>query len=325
MLEHGGNLTQAAKTYGIPLTSWLDLSTGINPQLYPVPSIPSQVWQRLPDANEALIAAACAYYGCQSLLPTAGSQAVIQVLPRLRPSCHIAMPKTMYQEHAHAWKNHGHTVTFFDELPDEKILKKTDVLLLCNPNNPTGKRYPKSQLLAWHAMLAARGAWLVIDEAFMDMTPAESLADYAHQEGLFVLRSLGKFFGLAGARIGFLIAHKSMLNAAKEIIGPWTVTGPSEFVATQALLDTNWQTNTRQQLATKRIALQALLKDHDFTLLGNTDLFQLASCKNAALMHQALAKQGVWTRLFENIPALRFGLPPDMQWHPLEDALKATR
>lgn len=322
MLEHGGNLRQATQQYGIPLASWLDLSTGINPNHYPIPDIPSKAWQSLPEDNDGLNEAACAYYGCQSLLPTAGSQAAIQVLPTLRSACHIAMPSQMYQEHAHAWRSHGHTITFFDETPDATILHKADVVLICNPNNPTGKQFSKSQLLAWHQLLSDRDGWLIVDEAFMDMTPDSSIATHTHLGGLFVLRSLGKFFGLAGARVGFLLGHKEMLTLAQEALGPWTLTGASRFITMSALKNHTWQTNARKSLSINSLQLKHLLLQHGFTPDGGTDLFQFVVTEQASAIHQALAKQGVWVRLFTETAALRFGLPTNDAWQKLERALK---
>lgn len=325
MLEHGGNLIKAAQQYNIPLADWLDLSTGINPNPFPIPPIPTSTWQRLPAPNSELVSAACAYYGCQSLLPTAGSQAALQVLPKLRPPCHIAMPRTMYQEHAHAWQNNGHTVTLFDAFPDDKVLNSVDTILLCNPNNPTGQHYSKQQLLQWHQQLSKRGAWLIVDEAFMDVTPENSVASESHLAGLFVLRSLGKFFGLAGARVGFLLAHPNALNSAQEIIGPWPITGPSQLVATLTLQDVTWQASTRKKLSTSSQQLQQLLKQTGLTPQGGTDLFQYSVTPQAAAIHQALAKQAIWTRLFKQPSALRLGLPPDTHWHQLESALQTLR
>lgn len=322
MLEHGGNLRQAAQQYGIPLASWVDLSTGINPNHYPIPDTPSKAWHSLPEDNDGLNEAACAYYGCQSSLPTAGSQAAIQVLPTLRPACHIAMPSQMYQEHAHAWRSHGHTITFFDETPDATILHKADVVLVCNPNNPTGKRFSKDQLLSWHQMLSSRHGWLIVDEAFMDTTPDDSIAAQTHLEGLFVLRSLGKFFGLAGVRVGFLLAQKRMLTLAQEALGPWTLTGPSRFVAVHALNNHTWQSDTLKMLSTSSLRLKHLLMQYDLAPDGGTDLFQLVVTEQANTIHQALAKQGVWVRLFKEMSALRFGLPTNHDWHKLERALK---
>lgn len=322
MLNHGGNLRQAARQYGIPLEAWCDLSTGINPNHYPIPNIPINAWHRLPEDNDELIDVACAYYHCQSLLPTAGSQAAIQILPKLRPTCHIAMPKNMYQEHAHAWQTNGHLVTFFDTTPNADILATVDVLLLCNPNNPTGIRFSKDQLLAWHQQLSSRHAWLIVDEAFMDNTPQDSIASETHLECLFVLRSLGKFFGLAGARVGFLLAQTKMLALAQEIIGPWSIAGPSRYIATHALRNHAWQNETRKTLSTNMQQLKQLLQQNGLTPSGGTDLFQYVVTPQAITFHQKLAKQGIWVRLFNQIPALRLGLPSDDHWNKLTKALE---
>src|SRR5690606_22076033 len=83
MLEHGGRLRAAARRYGIPLSDWLDLSTGVNPEGWPVPAVPPEVWVRLPEEDDGLERAASAYYGCDSIFPVAGSQAAIQALPAL--------------------------------------------------------------------------------------------------------------------------------------------------------------------------------------------------------------------------------------------------
>jgi cobalamin biosynthetic protein CobC len=322
MLEHGGNLKQAAQQYNIPLTSWLDLSTGINPSHYPIPNIPVSAWQRLPEDHDGLIEAACQYYGCSAALPTAGSQAAIQLLPKLRATGRIAMPSTMYQEHAHAWKKHGHTVTFFENSPNIDDLNQADILLVCNPNNPTGERFTKSELLQWYQQLATRGAWLIVDEAFMDATPEDSIATYAHLEGLFVLRSLGKFFGLAGARVGFLLANQRYLTLAQKIIGPWSLTGASRYIAQQALLDVDWQKKTRQELISTSKKLHQLLTLNGLPPKGGTALFQyILSPHTLAIQHQ-LAQQGIWIRALNPSSAVRLGLPPEDCWGILELALK---
>jgi cobalamin biosynthetic protein CobC len=321
MLEHGGNLALAAAKFGIPLSAWLDLSTGINPTHYPIPLIPSHAWQRLPEDEDGLVAAACNYYGCTSILATAGSQAALQILPKLRAPSKIAMPATMYQEHAYAWQTQGHTVQFLKESPDAEALKQADVILVCNPNNPTGKRFTKEELLEWHQQLVARGAWLIVDEAFMDSTPDDSLAAHANLEGLFVLRSLGKFFGLAGVRVGFLLAADHYLIRVKEMVGPWSVTGPSRYIATQALRDTAWQLNTRKMLASQSAKMQSLLDKYSLKPQGSTDLFHYVPVANAIEIQEQLAHLGIWIRIFSNPSALRFGLPPAHQWDRLEAAL----
>jgi cobalamin biosynthesis protein CobC len=322
MLEHGGNLQQAAQQYGRPLADWLDVSTGINPQHYPIPALAPALFQRLPPVTDTLHAAARAYYGCQHVLACAGSQAALQVLPTLRAPCRVAMPRTMYQEHAHAWQRAGHQVQFFDQMPDDHLLKNTDVLLVCNPNNPTGQLYPSDTLLGWHAQLAARGGWLVIDEAFMDTTPAYSLASHSGQTGLWVLRSLGKFFGLAGLRVGFLLGEPQALTQVESLLGPWTITGPSQLIASQALADHDWQQQMRAQLPLQSGQLAQLLSQHGLTPTGGTDLFQYVLHPASHALQQALAKEGVWTRYFASPQALRFGLPPASDWPRLAQALR---
>lgn len=322
MLEHGGNLALAANQYGIPLECWLDLSTGINPNNYPIAEISPAVWQKLPTDNDGLIAAACAYYGCQFALPTAGSQAALQVLPLLRATSKVAMPTFMYQEHANAWQRCGHQVIKFDAYPDANIIDHVDVVLLCNPNNPTAAQFSATDLLNWHSQLVKRGGWLVVDEAFIDATPEHSIAQHAHLEGLFVLRSLGKFFGLAGARVGFLLGSEQTLISAQEEIGPWAITGPSRLIAKQALTDNIWQEKMRLLLPDSSRRLLELLTQYCLAPSAGTALFQFVQTSQAMLWQHHLAKQGVWVRLFNDIPALRFGLPPDDGWVRLETALK---
>lgn len=327
MLEHGGNLSLAAAQYGIPLENWLDLSTGINPDGYPLPYIPPAIWQRLPLDDDGLMEAACNYYGCHAALPTAGSQAAIQILPRLRPPCRVAMPSVMYKEHAQAWQRQGHHISTFTDVHDGNILDDSnlanaDVVLLCNPNNPTAARFSPAVLLALHAQLQSRGGWLIVDEAFMDATPENSIAQYTHLQGLFVLRSLGKFFGLAGARVGFLLAASQWLNRAQEELGPWSLSGPSRFIARVALCDVAWQQGMRVQLHAKSERLAALLADHGLVPQAGSALFQYVPAPEAKLLHQQLAEHGIWVRYFPEVPTLRFGLPAETGWERLGNALK---
>lgn len=321
MLEHGGNLGRAAAQYDIALADWLDLSTGINPRTYPLPDIPATLWQRLPLEDDGLLQAASRYYQTSHVLATAGSQPAIQALPALRAPCRVALCATTYAEHALHWRRHGHHVTLFEQTPSAALLAETDVLVICNPNNPTGLLIPVPTLLEWHAQLAARGGWLVVDEAFMDATPAHSLARQAHLSQLIVLRSLGKFFGLAGARVGFVLAAPPLLDALGELLGPWTLSGPSRLVARTALLDTAWHSNNLALLKQDYERLFTLLCKHGLPPLGSTALFQWVPTPQALSWQRHLATQGIWVRLFSEVPALRFGLPPADGWDRLELAL----
>lgn len=320
MLEHGGNLSWAAKEYGIPHQQWLDLSTGINPHGYPVAAIHPTAWQKLPSDDDGLIQAACQYYGCQTVLATAGSQAIIQALPRLRPLGAIAIFSPIYQEHMQAWQRVGHHVHTFTHLQDP-ILDQVNVVLVCNPNNPSAHQFANAELLNLHAKLAKRSGWLIVDEAFIDTTPEQSIARHTHLEGLVVLRSIGKFFGLAGARVGFLLATQKITDALQEELGPWTITGPSRAIVRQALADTLWQEKTRGTLTLQSNQLATLLRKHGLVPSNGTSLFQYVPTPLAQAWQHHLATHGIWVRLFTNTLALRFGLPPHDGWQRLEAAL----
>jgi cobalamin biosynthetic protein CobC len=237
MLEHGGRLLRAVAQYAIARERWLDLSSGIAPWPYAVPSIPQEAWARLPETEDGLEQAARTYYHADPLLAVAGSQAAIQALPQLRAPGRVGVLTPCYAEHPHAWQRAGHTLV---ELADDQVddaLDSLDVLVLVNPNNPTGRLIPRERLLAWHARLAERGGWLVVDEAFIDNTPKLSLCGHADRPGLIVLRSFGKFFGLAGVRLGFVMAQPALLQALAELLGPWTVSGPTRVLGKVCLAD----------------------------------------------------------------------------------------
>jgi cobalamin biosynthetic protein CobC len=323
LLEHGGQIGQAALHYGIPPQGWLDLSTGINPLGWPVPATPPDCWRRLPELDDGLENAARNYYGCAELLATAGSQAAIQALPGLRPPCRVGLLAPSYAEHALAWARGGHQVETLDSAEIEASLDLMDVLLLVNPNNPTGNRFAPDTLLAWRRRMAARGGWLVVDEAFMDATPQDSLAPHAGAEGLVVLRSLGKFFGLAGVRVGFVLAWPELLGQLNEALGPWTVAHPARWAAQHAFLDQPWQMAERQRLARASLRLADLLARYGLAPVGGTALFQWVETVQAPAIRDALAEQGIWLRIFAAPASLRFGLPgAEAEWQRLEQALR---
>jgi len=311
MLEHGGRLLRAARTHGIAPERWLDLSTGISPFAWPVPAIPASAWHRLPEDDDGLIAAASGYYNAPALLPVAGSQAAIQALPRLRARSRVGVIAPGYAEHAHAWRAAGHAVETLSAARLIEACGRFDVVVLIHPNNPGCDRFERAQLLALHSALAMRGGWLVVDEAFMDATPGDSLCDASDLEGLIVLRSVGKFFGLAGARAGFVCAAPALLASLRDLLGPWTIAGPSRHVLRSALDDRQWHAMQRERLAASSARLQATLESAGLAPDAGCAFFQWKQHARASALHDALARRGILTRLFESPSSLRFGLPPD--------------
>ena len=323
MLEHGGRLVAASLEYGLPLESWLDLSTGVSPVSYPVPAVKPGIWRDLPDEQDGLVATARAYYGVSHLLATSGSQAAIKALPFLRSRSTVAMIEPSYNEHAHAWRQCGHEVVTMTNEQLESFADIVDVIVLCNPNNPTAGLITSDRLKWCLERLAMRRGWLIVDEAFIDCEPRESMTRHIGLSGLIVLRSLGKFFGLAGARVGFVCAEQTLLSMLSEHLGPWTIAGPSRFAAQAALSDTGWHEKQKTFLRESSARLEALLGRFDLAPSGSTAYFQWVRHERAENLKASLARSAILTRYFSSPPSLRFGLPyGDSAWSRLESALQ---
>lgn len=328
-LAHGGNLEEACRRHGHAPQAWLDLSTGIAPWAWPVPPVPPAAWHRLPDGDAALVAAAQAFYGAGPLLPVAGSVAAIRALPavlqRWHPRARVIVAPLSFNEHAAAWSRAGHAVRAVAWEDFDAQIDHCDVAIVCHPNNPTADDADPAQLLAWRGRLAARGGWLVVDEAFRDTRPERSVIGAAGQPGLVVLRSLGKFFGLAGARVGFVAGRPMLLDLLAGALGPWCVAGPSAAVATAALQDAAWQQVQRERLLLASQRLATLLSARGLPVCGS-DFFAWTDAPAAAALHEGLAaRHAIWTRRFDEAQrvSLRFGLPGDEAgWQRLDHALQ---
>ncbi|MBP2291185.1 threonine-phosphate decarboxylase CobD [Azospirillum rugosum] len=310
---HGGDLDRARAAFPDAPEPWVDLSTGINPWPYPLPDIPADAWTRLParSAEAGLRAAAAGCYGVASpdmVAAASGSQALIQLLPRLRRAGTVAVLGPTYAEHAAAWAAAGHRVAAVASLDG----LETDVIVIVNPNNPDGRIVPVDRLLELADRQAGRGGWLVVDEAFADVTPAASVSPHAGRPGLLVLRSFGKFFGLAGLRLGILLAEPALAGTVRAAIGPWAVSGPGLAVATAALADSAWIAAMRVRLAAEAERLDGRLTAAGLSVVGGTSLFRLICTPCAPELYNALGRAGVIVRRFDyRTDWLRLGLPKD--------------
>jgi len=299
---HGGNLSEIVRRFPDAPRPWIDLSTGINPVPYPVPSLPDTAWTRLPGsaAEDALLEAAAARYGATSksmVVAAPGTQALIQLLPRLVPRGRVAIVGPTYEEHQVCWRRAGHDVRIVPTLED------SDVVVVVNPNNPTGR-------LVSPAELAKVKGLLVVDEAFIDFLPREMSLAGDLPERAVVLRSFGKTYGLAGIRLGFAIAQRDMAQRLREELGPWAVAGPALEIGRRALNDGAWLGAARERLVADSARLDGLLRKAGFEIAGGTLLFRLARHPSAALFVQRLGQQGIHVRAFADAAdQLRFGLP----------------
>jgi cobalamin biosynthetic protein CobC len=303
-VAHGGDLGAVRRRHPGAPQPWIDLSTGINPLPYPVVDLPADAWSRLPsqEAEETLITAAAARYRCQAgqLVAAPGTQALIQVLPRLVARSRVAIVGPTYAEHELNWRRHGHDVAVVTDLETAVA----DVVVVVNPDNPTGRLLPTQALRDVAARL------LIVDEAFIDLLPNDASLAGNLPDNAIVLRSFGKTYGLAGVRLGFAIAPATLAQRLREELGPWAVSGPALSIGAPALADDAWLRETATRLTGDARELDALLVSAAFTVLGGTPLFRLASHPEAHDKVDDLARQGIHLRAFADRPTcLRFGLP----------------
>ena len=329
-LPHGGQLEAARRRHPDAPLPFVDLSTGINPVPYAMPDLPPECFTRLPEP-EALwrlqAAAARAYRASDPAMVVAGpgTQLLINLLPRLVARSAVAVLAPTYGEHARVWRACGHEVRTVETLV---ALADAQVAVLCNPNNPDGRRYARSELVGLADRLSARGGLLVVDEAFADLEPdLESLAPGLPHPAIVVLRSFGKTYGLAGVRLGFALADPVRAATLASALGPWAVSGPAITVGSTALADDAWRDAAAARLAADANRLDAVLASAGLPPLGGTRLFRFVESADGARDAEALARQGVLVRAFADLPRrLRFGIPGNrLGWARLEAAVSGLR
>jgi len=305
--DHGGGLDGAITRYGGTRADWLDLSTGINPQPYPVGSVSSDAWASLPDkaAFDALEAAARDFWSVPkgaAVLAAPGASSLIARIPALAPPGRVQIDTPTYNEHAAAFVGAGW-----------ELGQGGDARVLVHPNNPDGRLWPSSVIDA---------PLTVIDESFCDVVLGASHMKHATRPGTLILKSFGKFWGLAGLRLGFAIGDPALVEKLRETLGPWQVSGPALSIGTVALSDMQWANATRQRLGLDTERLDAMVLGRGAQLRAGTSLFRLYEVDDAAKWQKRLAKGRVWSRVFPYSKTwLRLGLPAPDRWGQLEGAL----
>ncbi|SEK90562.1 threonine-phosphate decarboxylase [Pacificibacter marinus] len=306
--DHGGGIDAAAARFGGERSAWLDLSTGINPMPYPVGDFSDDAWSALPDAaaTDALVQAARLFWNVPkqaAILPAPGASSLIARLPSLWPRGQVSIQKPTYNEHAGAFDAQGWQVS-----------RDTGAVhVVVHPNNPTGRLWTADEFTA---------PITVIDESFCDVTPELSHIDRASQQDTLILKSFGKFWGLAGLRLGFAIGHTDVIHRLSTMIGPWAVSGPALRIGAAALNDPAWAKITRLRLDQDSQRLDRLMTEKGASSLGGTTLFRLYQVDDARAWQERLARGKVWSRTFPYSDTwLRLGLPAPDKWDQLEAAL----
>ena len=330
-LAHGGALDAAISRHGGSRESWLDLSTGINPRGWPVPQLNEEIWRALPDegAMNTLLEAARRYYSVPSgfeIVAAPGTQALVQQLPKVIPGHRTVIVEGLagtYGEHRYRNEFAGREVATTNN-PDD-VSEDCELVVIVHPNNPDGRVWESEAICLLADRIARKGGILVVDEAFCDTTPDASMVSDLH-DNMVVLKSLGKFFGLAGLRLGFAVAKEPQADRLREALGPWAVSGPALAVGAAALGDEVWIAQMRKWLGAQSILQSNLLREAGLPIVGQNPLFLLVESTRAAAISETLAMHYILVRQFADRPKLlRFGLADDEGIRRLETALEAVR
>lgn len=308
--DHGGGVDAAIAKFGGVKDDWLDLSTGINPVAYPLPEFTHADWTMLPDkqALDRLLEAARRFWHVPEgadIVAAPGASSLIARLPTLMPSGNVEITQRTYNEHAAAFSAN-----------DWKVVSgEADARVVVHPNNPDG--------MLWDGRFEGSGL-LVIDESFCDICPEQSHIDKACRDNTVILKSFGKFWGLAGVRLGFAIGAPELMAKLRDQLGPWPVAGPALRLGALALSDQNWAKATRARLNSDACRLDQLANSNGAMTAGGTDLFRLYQVKDAAALFQKLAEAQILTRVFPYSKQwIRFGIPAgEANWDRLKEALK---
>ena len=329
-LLHGGDIGAARRLFPGAPEPFIDLSTGINPNPYPLPRFSPVLFARLPEpaAAEALAQAAARAYGAPTaahIVPAPGTQILLPLVAGLARPGRAAILTPTYPELCRAATLAGHAV---------KTVRRTEdcgdatLVIVGNPNNPDGRLVPRPTLLTLAQDLRRRSGVLVIDEAFMDVElPGASLAADVACGNIVVLRSFGKFFGLAGVRLGFAITAPALAARLGALLGPWAVSGPALAVGTKALADTDWIERTHKRLEEAALKLDTILNASGLHITGGTSLFRLVETPAANALFRHLGHAGIFVRAFpDHASWLRFGLPRSArEWRRLDAAMVSFR
>ena len=321
---HGGDLTAATKEFGLPEDQWIDLSTGINSASYPNTHLNAQIFRTLPKMSdmERLLNGARRFYRVNKdseIIAGPGTQSILQNLPLLFPSRKIVILTPTYSEHQYTWEQAGNKVVPVNTL---SAVPHDVIAVVVNPNNPDGRKHQVEDLLK----LSENLELLVVDEAFCDNSPDLSIIPHLAKHKILVLRSLGKFFGLAGLRLGFALGMPVITRQLAARLGPWAVSRPAIEIGTRALLDSSWFSEMQETLNSKSSRLNRILDKEKLSIIGGTDLFTLITTDHAFELYNALANAGILVRRFENHPKwLRMGLPGvEIEWQKFEFVLNST-
>lgn len=265
---HGGNIQEICSRYGLEPGGLLDFSANINPLGYP-PSLSKALREGLPsilhypDINCTRLRRAIAqktHHKEEEVLIGNGSTELMYLIPRaFRPQKGLVFEPT-YSEYGRALRLAGANV---EKLVSTEVgatrrvaptSGQSQMVFICNPNNPTGDLIRKEEILALAEGLPQ--CLMVIDEAFMDFVDEPHkytvLPEAGRVKNLIVLRSMTKFFGYPGLRLGYMVSHREVISQAEGHKEPWTVNALAQLAGEVALKDEDFIFRSREYVASEK-------------------------------------------------------------------------
>ena len=327
--EHGGRIFAVARELGIAPEAIVDFSASINP-LGAAPGVASAVTAAMASighypeiGSPALSVALAGLHGVpEKMLAVAnGSTELIYLLPRLGGKGGRALlVAPTFSEYAHSLELAGWTVDYHCLDPENgfaldlsevaaQLAKGFDLLFFCNPGNPTGRLYSREEIKGVYDACSGAGCFLALDEAFMDFCEEESAKQLLPVDGdWLILRSMTKFFGFPGIRLGYSIAPEWVTERVKRLLPPWNVGTLAQAAGLAALTDVGHSCRTRDWVAAERarlaIRLGALPGIKLFPGVANYLLLRLENGSTTPLLQERLLAERLLIRDCGNFTGL---------------------
>ena len=317
-IHHGGDIDLAIKKYGGEREDWIDLSTGINGTSYPWQQSIKFELRNLP-SNKLLVnlerAASAAYKVAENTETAAvsGAQQIISLLPICLKSYNsVAILGPTYNEYEKAFKSSGIKAQTVSEVSK---LSSSDIAIIVNPNNPTGKVIAEEIL----DDLSKKVRILIIDESFKTFS-SRRIQKF---ENVIQINSLGKFFGLAGVRLGFVSGPSDFIKSVRRMLGPWPISSIAAEIGTIALNDNTWISEMEKILLEGSNVLHKACSTKNWKLVGKTNLFHTYATSSSLEVEKQFAAHYIWIRTFDYSETwVRLGIPTSKyEWTRVRQAL----
>lgn len=293
---HGGDIWGASKRAGLSPEKILDFSSSLNPFGLPKKAASAikdglRYASPYPDpASFSLRQALSVFHSIDpgQIVPGNGSTELIYALPRVLRLKRALIAEPAFSEYRRSLELAGcRTESLVLREEDgfgfdldrfsRKIKKGYGAVFVANPANPTGALLEKDTIIEAARLCKKAGAWLVVDEAFIDFREEGSVKSFAGKEkNLIVLRSMTKFYSMAGLRLGFLITGKGAAERFRKSMLPWSVNTLAACAAMGALKDSAYIRKTLGWLGPERVFLSNALSGLGLKVFPSSANFLMA-------------------------------------------------